>query len=235
MTVPIWLHQATGNEWGWNAWCLDLLGFATWAPGEADVLARVPMKLDEYRDWLARHGITAPEAAGNPRVVEKVRGDEVIFTRDAEPCEIGELDHAIQLLSASREDLLATVSSLPPDALDWDPPYRYFAEWASWRTVRAILAHIANTETHYYLPSIGYEASLAPAEPDADWREFLPEHRQETLCFLDGLRDAADRARVSRDREEWSIRKVLRRLVRHELLHWKSMRRIGRDYYRRHG
>ena len=157
-----------------------------------------------------------------------------MFSRDAEPCGINELDLAIQLLSASREDLLATVSSLPSDALDWDPPYRSFADWATWRTVRAILAHVANTETHYYLRSIGHEPRSAPAEAEGDWEKFLPQHRRETIRFLEGIRGAADGARVSRDGEEWSLRKVLRRLVRHELLHWKSIRRIDREYELRH-
>jgi hypothetical protein len=232
--VDIWLHEAVGNESGWSAWCLDLVGLATWAPTESEVLARVPTKLDEYQSWVARHGIQAPDSDCSIRVVERVRGDEVMFSRDVESCETSELDLAIQLLSASREDLLSAVSSLPSAALDWDPPYRSFASWATWRTVRAILAHVANTETHYYLRSIGQQPCSMPAEADGNWAEFLPEHRQETIRFLEGVRASSDRARVSRDGEEWSLRKVLRRLVRHELLHWKSIRRIGREYKRRH-
>lgn len=229
----IWLHEAVGNESGFTAWCLDLPGFATWAPTEREVIARVPAKLDEHRAWLARHGLPVPAAGHAVEVVERMRGDEVLFARDAEPCSIGELDRTVRLLAASREDLLATVRALPAAALDWDPPYRDFAGWASWRTVRAILAHVANTETGYYLPAIGYERRLAPAPPGGDWEDFLPAHRKETLRFLDGLRATADRARVSRGVEAWSVRKVLRRLVRHELLHWKSIRRIGREHARR--
>jgi hypothetical protein len=121
------------------------------------------------------------------------------------------------------KDLLATVSSLPPDVLDWDPPYRSFADWATWRTVRDVLAHIANTKTHYYLPSIGHEPRSAPARVDGNWKDFLWQHRQETIRFLEETRGAADRACASREGEEWSLRKVLRRLVMHELLHWKSI------------
>ncbi len=95
-----------------------------------------------------------------------------------------ELDRTAELLSASRADLIATVSSLPEDALCWDPPYRSFAQWAGWRSIRAILAHVANTETHYYLPNIGYQPELAIAVPDDDWETFLPEHRQQTVDFL---------------------------------------------------
>jgi hypothetical protein len=232
--IRVALHEHRGNETGWTAWCLDVLGFATWAPDRRGVLARIQAKLDEYHRWLTRHGMRAPGVDGAVSVVEHVCGDEVMFQHDTGPCTVGELDSAVLLLSASREDLLAMVSSMQKAALDWDPPYRSFAEWATWRTVREILAHIANTETHYYLPTIGYKPEFEPAASDGDWEEFLPRHRQETVRFLMELREAADRARVTRDKEEWSVRKVLRRLVWHELLHWKSISRIGREYEKRY-
>ncbi|HDL85688.1 MAG TPA: hypothetical protein ENH11_05100 [Candidatus Acetothermia bacterium] len=36
---------------------------------------------------------------------------------------------------------------------------------------------------------------------------------------------------INREEDIWSVRKVLRRLVWHELLHWKSIKRIVREYY----
>jgi hypothetical protein len=206
------------------------MGFATWAASEEDVLARVPGKLEEYRLWLSGHEVQIPVRSGDAAVVERVRGNEVLFSEDIGPCSQEEVDLAIELLSHSRADLLAAVHSMPSGALDWDPPYRSFAGWASWRTVRQILAHIANTESHYYLPSIGYEPRIEPALADGDWEEFIELHRAETLRNLRDLRDSVDRSRVTRDEEEWSARKVLRRLVRHELLHLKSVVRIGKEY-----
>jgi len=142
-----------------------------------------------------------------------------------------QVDLTVRLLAATRSDLLDTVGKLPEAALDWDPPYRSFASWATWRTVRQILAHLANTETHYYLAWIGFIPRSSPAPADGDWREFLGEHRSETLSRLRELRDSPNRRRViNRDGEEWSAAKVLRRLVRHEILHSKSIGRIGREY-----
>ncbi|MBN1459121.1 MAG: DinB family protein [Armatimonadetes bacterium] len=230
----VWLNEGTGNEPGWTAWCLDLMGLATWAPSEAEVLGRIPQKVNEYRLWLERHDMEARPWDRVVSVVERRSGNEVLFGEDLEPCTAQDVDLAIRLLSASRADLLEAVHSLPAAALDWDPPYRSFAEWASWRTARQILAHVANTETHYYLPNVGYAPQLEPARPDGDWQEFLPRHRQETLRRLNELAEAEDRARITRQPEEWSARKVLRRLVRHELLHMKSIARIGREYERRH-
>lgn len=53
--MRIWLHHCLGNEEGWNAWSLDYLGFATWAPTRDEVLRRVPIKFVEYQEWLRQH------------------------------------------------------------------------------------------------------------------------------------------------------------------------------------
>ena len=232
--MRIWLHDASGNDPGWNAWCLDLIGLSTWAPTKAEVMSRLPIKVTEYCDWCKRHRIPTDGAANGIQVVEEVVGNEVLFSPDTCQCENTELDRTVELLSASRSDLISTVSSLPEGALDWDPPYCSFVPWASWRSIKQILAHIANTETHYYLPNIGCKPELAPAAPGDDWESYLPEQRRHTVRFLSELHGEANRARVRREAEDWSVRKVLRRLVRHELLHWKSISRIGREYTSHH-
>lgn len=229
--MRVWLHEMTGNETGWMAWCLDFHGFATWASSEAEVLGGVPTKLAEYQRWLAEHGLACPKVGGDVQVVERVRGNEILFSWDYAPCGADEIDLTLRLLSASRSDLVKTIEVLPEAALDWDPPYQAFAEWATWRSIRAILAHLANCETHYYLSAVGHESQLPPASPDGDWATFLVAHREETVAFLRRLAASPDRARVCfGDDGAWSVRKVLRRLVWHERLHWKSIRRIGWDF-----
>jgi len=232
----VWLHEARGNETGWNAWLPDLPGFATHADTEAAVLNRLPTKAEEHIRWLRAHDL--PEAqATRPEsfsVAERVTGDEIIFSGDRGPATDREFSLALRLLECSRSDLLAVLARMPEAALDWDPPYRDFAGWATWRTIRQILAHISNTETHYYLAAIGCIPDMPPAEPDADWRRHLPAHRLAAIDFLEEVRLSDDRARL-RDvvDDQWSVRKVLRRLVRHELLHLKSITRIGREFEQR--
>jgi hypothetical protein len=144
------------------------------------------------------------------------------------------VDLTTRLLGASREDLLRTVDQVPEAALDWDPPYLSFAPWATWRSIRQILAHIANTETHYYLAKIGWVPMCAPAQGDGDWREYLQRHRAETLDRLRELRVSGDLRRVRQcPDDEWSVSKVLRRLVRHEILHRKSISRIAGEFQHR--
>jgi hypothetical protein len=129
-----------------------------------------------------------------------------------------------------------------PDAfLTWEPPYRRFADWADWRTVGGTLAHIANAESHYYLAMIGYEAQRTTVTSEDDWQAYLPSVRSDTIACLGHLRSSADRARVQSqirkgrrapngEVEEWSVRKALRRMVRHDLLHMRNIQRIQREW-----
>jgi len=236
--MRIWLHHCLGNEEGWNAWSLDYLGFATWAPTRDEVLRRVPIKFVEYQEWLRQHQhvvqpttqlLTNEYLAEQIIIVEEVSGDEIVFTHDLGNASRSEIMLCSRLLDYSRNDLLDTVAGLPDSVLDWDPPYRQFASWARWRTIRQILQHIAVTEIAYYLPAIGY-TGITAFDYGTDWLQQLAVTRAETKQFLHQLADAEDRARVTIGEEIWSVRKVLRRLVRHELLHLKSIKRILHDF-----
>jgi hypothetical protein len=238
--VNVWLLEGTAEP-GFQAWNLEHIGFATWAPARDRVLERVPGKFDEHREWLFSHGFASPAAIAEVNVVEELHGDELLFARDRDRASVGEIDTAIALLGAARADLLTLVGSAAPDALTWDPPYRHFAPWADWRTVAATLAHLANGETHYYTAMIGHASRRRPAEADDDWREYLPATRAEAAAFLLTLKVSLDRVRLiepwgdsgrddTRRAEAWSVRKALRRMVRHELLHTRSIRRILQEW-----
>jgi hypothetical protein len=238
-TLRVWLHEGHDGEAGCEAWALDVLGFASWARSHEEVLAKLPGKLDEHARWCVRHGLPSPPVdagrAGALEVVAHEKGDEILFEPDREPAAPEEIDLAIRLLAASRRDLLAALDGASDALLDWDPPYRRFASWADWRTIRATLAHVANGETHYYTRSIGFACSSKPATPHDDWRVFLPRSRAEAVAFLGRVAASADRARVGSPdlgsgAEPWSVRKALRRMVRHEILHGKSIRRIAAAY-----
>ena len=174
-------------------------------------------------------------------VVEEISGHEPLFGHDREPATIEEIDMAMALLRASHHDLVELLINAPDAFLDWEPPYRRFADWADWHTVAATLAHMANAESHYYLAMIGYEAQRATVASDVGWQDYLPSVRSDTLECLAHLRSSADRTRVitrvRRSRrapdgevEEWSVRKALRRVARHDLLHTRSILRIRREW-----
>jgi uncharacterized damage-inducible protein DinB len=237
--LRVWLHEGHDGEPGCEAWALDVLGFATWARTREEVLAKLPGKLAEHARWCVRHGLPAPPVdagrAGAIEVVAHEKGDEILFDSDREPATPEEIELAIRLLAASRHDLLAALDGASDALLDWDPPYRRFASWADWRTIRATLAHVANGETHYYTRAIGLACASPRATAHDDWRDFLPRSRAEAVAFLSGVASSADRSRVATldlgaGEEHWSVRKALRRMVRHEILHGKSIRRIVTAY-----
>lgn len=235
MSLRIWLHEGNDGEPGVTALGLDHLGFATWAEDVPRVLDRVPVRFEAYRAWRASHGLAIESETGAVEVVDHVAGHEVLFGPEREAASPEEVDLTIRLLGYSRADLVRDIEAAPVEALDWDPPYRRFASWADWRTIRAVLAHIANGETQYYTRNIGHEPLSAPADPAGDWRAFLRQSREEAVAFLVGLRDSPDRCRVRAldcgyGEEWWSVRKALRRMVAHERMHHSSILRILREF-----
>lgn len=241
-TMQVWLLSGTEAEPGFQAWSLNHPGLATWAPTKGGVLDRFPRKLDAHLRWMADHELPSePVDVRRVEVVEQVSGHEPLFGHDREPATVEEIDLAIALLRASHHDLIELLDDMPGGFLNREPPYRQFAHWADWRTVSETLAHLANAESHYYLAMIGCEPQGAMVTSHENWRDYLPTVRRHTVEHLGQLRSAADRARVRtllrRSRraadgavEEWSVRKALRRVIRHDLLHTRSIRRVRREW-----
>lgn len=242
--MKVWLVSGTEVEPGVQAWSLNHLGFATWGSTKRDVLDRVPRKLDDHLQWLTEHRLPRPEVHDQRvEVVEEVFGHEPMFGHDRQPATVGEIDLAMRLLRVTQHDLVELLNSVPDAFLSWEPTYRRFASWADWRTVAGTLAHMANAESHYYLAMVGYEPRRPTVTSDDHWRDYLPALRSDTIEYLEDLRSSTDRARVQtglrRSRrapggeiEEWSVRKALRRMVRHDLLHTRSFQRIRREWER---
>ncbi len=241
MTIQIWLHKALDEdgEAGYHAWSLSQLGFATWAETESQLLEKTHSKLVDYWQFRQRHSLLSQTIPSTKHVqvevVERVTGNEILFSPDYQVATSTLVDETIALIEATRCDLLELIHGTPDQVLDWDPPYRRFPSWARWRTIRQILAHIANAETHYYLPNIGIQPNISPATEKESWQEYLTSHRGATLQALHALKASRDLARVQfHDDGAWSVRKVLRRLVWHERLHTKSIQRIIKDYWDQH-
>lgn len=124
----------------------------------------MPGKLEDHLPWMTEHQLSSP-VVDNRRVevAERVAGHEPLFQDDKKPATVEEIDLAVAMLRANHDDLVGLLNDAPQGFLSWDPPYRQFASWADWRTVAATLAHMANAESHYYLPMIGYETPANPS------------------------------------------------------------------------
>ena len=233
--MQVWLLEGLADaEPGFQVWALDHLGLASWAETRSQVLQRMPAKYEEYRTWLDHHRLGDPGPDSGVEVAEEIRGDEVLFTPDRLPATVSEIERTLRLLGASRSDLVDILQRVPVAVHDWDPPYRRFLSWGRWRTVRQVVAHLANTETHYYLTAIGFQPPLEPVSPVAEWESFLDARRAQVIEFLDDLKRSSDLIRVD-PAGAWSVRKVLRRMIWHERLHTKSIRRILDEHTGRFG
>lgn len=172
-----------------------------------DLTARAHPSYDRF---LERHGeIARPLSLEDLEIVERIHGDELSFQRDHEPATDEELLRTMMLLAYAREELLALIEDCSEAELDWDDPDRHLPRWASWRTLRQMAFHIADTESRYYLAALDVEPPSRCEDVSAELRRSSG-HVRDVLARLE-----RDRAVASAD-GRWTTRKVLRRLAWHE-------------------
>lgn len=233
---------------GCMAWILDLIGCAAYGTTEKQALAKLPKGVAFYLDWVQSYGdssscLVRVRKETSFVVVERIHGDELVFEADRLPATSDDINRTITLLQWAREELRLLMAQIPEAALDWVPPYKIYPEWAHWRSIREVLVHVALCEVRYYLQWIGHNPGPLPTPnnlpPDSrqwyravgdDWKGLLTNTRAQTVAFLRMLTTTSDRARIVEKPEGWSVRKVLRRLVWHEIVHTKNIGRILRDF-----
>ncbi len=142
-------------------------------------------------------------------VVDRISGDEQAFARDHVPATAAELTATTAILVAVRAETTDLIAQATADELDWDDPERILPRWASWRTLRQMGWHIADTESRYYLSALGMPAP--PRETD-----LLGELRQSADHVLRTLEFLPPALSVDEQGEQWTTTKVLRRLAWHE-------------------
>jgi hypothetical protein len=213
-----------------HAWVLDLPGAIAGAP-DIDALRDVlPRTIAEYEAWLRAHGEPL-EMSSAWEIAETIDGEalaatggEFCFDYDRAPIDSGELEHLIRYMTWSRDDLHAAIDSLPDALLDWAPPASSIASADAWapevRTIREIMTHVLQLEV-YYRDALRDGPAKGIFEPAGD----PAAERARTLDLLRSLDDAA-RSRVylpvrpgRSTPEEWTVRKLIRRIISHERVH----------------
>ena len=213
-----------------HAWALDLPGCIASARSLEDLRATLPLVLAEHIGWLTGHGEHVADPGGW-EIAETLdgasfasTGGEFCFEADRAPMSAGELETAIARMAYARADLLAAIDGVPDAVLDWSPPASAFASFDAWapevRTIRDVVTHVLQLEAYYRgglrdgASSGVFERVVGPVEEGA-----------RTVELLRSLTDD-ERSRVFQPvrpsrttAEEWTVRKLVRRVISHERAH----------------
>ncbi len=191
------------------AWCFDL-----------DHWGRRGLGHDEPSALAALAREIGVVASGF-EVVERIVGDEHAFQRDRLPATEAETARTVEILRSVRPRTIRMVDSATPVELDWRDPERRLPSWARWHSLRQMAWHLADTESRYYLPSLGER----PLPRGGDLLTELAVSHRHVLATIAAL--PPDRI-VRRDGEEWTTVKLLRRLAWHERGELRVMARLLR-------
>jgi hypothetical protein len=153
-------------------------------------------------------------------VRERIVGDEQAFERDHRPATARERRLTLEILSRVRRETISLIATTPSAVLDYDDPRRVMPDFARWRTLRQMAWHVADTESRYYLPSLG----LPYLERGTDLLTELAASHRHVLEVVAGM--APDLARAA-DGAVWTSVKLLRRLAWHERSELVVMRRLA--------
>jgi hypothetical protein len=152
-------------------------------------------------------------------VAERVGGDERAFGPDLLPATTAQRQATLDILARARAETIRLVAGASAEILDRDDPARALPSFAGWRTLRQMAWHLTDTESRYYLPSLGLPAR--PRLPDL-LKELAAsgEHVRRTLATIppDLRTDSA---------EVWTTTKLLRRLAWHEPAELTTMRALA--------
>lgn len=153
------------------------------------------------------------------QVVERIWGDEQAFDRDRVPCTTDERAVTFAILGDVRQQTMTFLQSCTAAELDFTDPSRSLPSFADWHSLRQMGWHIADTESRYYLPSLG-----SPAKPRAaDLIDELAESGRHVRTQLHDM--SADLVAVEDD-QVWTTVKLLRRLAWHERSELAAMREM---------
>jgi predicted RNase H-like HicB family nuclease/uncharacterized damage-inducible protein DinB len=206
----------------WIAHVPDLPGCFSTHKERDTAIAGVPAAIEAYIAWAGRHGLRISGLSAPMIVSEVIRSwmyeDDyevnAFFASDRPPVTVEELPEYELLLSAARQDLLASVEPLTPEQLDRSLPGE---RWS----VGGILHHVARAEL-WYLDRIGLgfprtDLAEEPFRAIAQVREHLRAN----------LRSVASRTGVvTLSGEVWTARKVMRRSLWHERDHHEHIAKL---------
>lgn len=206
-----------------HAWLLDLPGCIVGGRDLEEIQAKLPLAIAEHVGWLRAHGEPI-ENLGGWEIVETGAPGDVLFEAERAPTSRDELEKLTARMEFARADLLSAIDGVPEAVLDWEPPREAFASFDAWapevRTIRDVTRHV-------YQFDVYYRDGLRDG-PAAGIQERVSDPAAEHARKIGRLRSLTDeeRCRVwhplrpgQSAPEEWTVRKVARRVISHERAH----------------
>lgn len=202
------------EEGGYLAHVPALVGCVARGKTKEEAIEKTRQAIAAYLALMRQHGVRVP-SADETIELDVTETDALTLPPDYAPMSDQELDDLWHLAHASREALLDTLAAMSSSALNWR------ADPQSW-SVRNVLEHMARADVWY--ASRLEDGGL----PELLWR--LAATRDLVMNQLHGLPGDA-RGRVTKhDGEEWTPRKVARRMLEHEQEHLQQIREILEKY-----
>lgn len=198
------------EEGGYLAHVPELIGCVARGKTKEQAIEKIRDAISAYLALLRNRGIRV-SSTSEPIELDVTETEALTLDPDYRPMSDQELDDLWHLQNASRELLLETLSEMPSGSLNWrqDPQ--------SW-SVRNVLEHMARADVWY--------ASRLEENAMAEllWR--MAASRELVMTQLHNLPSDA-RGRVTRHSDEdWTPRKVARRMLEHEQEHLQQVREI---------
>jgi hypothetical protein len=210
-----------------DGWLIDLPGCRATAGSFDAMWELLPVVAGDHLAWLARHGesVSASAPAEFKIVEESERRGEVAFDFDCQPMSRDELERGISHAAYAHADFLIAVERLPDAVLDWRPPasaVKIDQVFPDVRSIRQMVEHCLTTESRYY-----FAAFTNQLPPDPDHIPAANELHGATAARLRSFDDEA-LSRVfkgtgPRGETEWTVRKVLRRVIIHKRFHTREI------------
>lgn len=195
-------------------------------------LQKVKIAVFEWYEWIKKHGGKIPQLSNEMEIetAEMLQVDynpvkagkpEPLFWSEVLPVKREDIKRTIRLMNYSRKDLLYLVSKLTSKQLSFKPPNEP-------RTIRNCLKHIAYVEW-WYVNRLNVEMPEKFPKDVFGLLSYIRELVVESLEQLpkEKMKGVHQPAKYkSPTCDLWTARKVLRRLVDHERLHTRYIRKV---------
>ena len=208
----------------WTAHSVELPGCTWYAPTKGEAVHLASEKVIEFCLWLCSHGERGvPETIARFQVAEEGHGTwtsddyfaDCTFESDLQPASRSDIKRSVRWLGYSRKDLLALVDGLDDKALQTST-----GSPGKLRTVESMLEHIADVEW-WYLHNLRLLQGARPSGScERNGLGYLSSVRHVVCGRLDETSEEERELIVTTSaQEQWTLRKVLRRLIWHERYH----------------